>query len=360
MASEQPTTRPEAGTKHPSDSGARPRPSPRGHSVAILLAVLALVLALIALAGVGASAWGWYQLRGEQARLSMLEGRTSALDGRIAALQRSAASARDLTALQVRVTTQAHTAQSRAAAYTARLNNLSSRLANGVQSYREDEAATLMRLAQSQLAVAGDPQASMHALMLADQVLAGVNAPRLAPVRAALAQEIQALKAVPRPDIAGTVARLGAISARVDSLPLAGERFLKASPAAVGAPQEWSWGQLGVAFRRAFAPLIVVRRGPVARPLLPPREAYFVRENLKLALASARAALLEHDGASYRASLAQAQHWLGTWFDTSAPVVAAAQSTLSQLGGLNPNPSLPSLGAALSKLHAIRAGAGSS
>lgn len=365
MTSEQPTTEPTAEPEFPdekpADSGVETEPPRSARSTATLLSVLALVLALIAIAGVGASAWAWYQLRGEQSRLALLEGRTSALDGRLAALQNSAASARELAALQDRVATQARAAQSRTAAYAARLDDLSSRLANGVLSYREDEAETLMRLAQTQLAVARDPQAGMHALTLADQVLAGVNEPRLAPVRAALAQEIQALKAVPRPDIAGAVARLVAVSAQVGGLPLAANRFLVAPSApTAGDSTGWSWHKLGAAFKRAFSPLIVVSHGPVARPLLPPREAYFVRENLKLALASARAALLEHDVASYRASLNEAQHWLGAWFDTQALGVVAAQSTLSQLSSLDPNPLLPQLGSALSKLRAIRTGAGGS
>lgn len=364
MTSEQPTTEPtavpETADEQSADSNVETVTPRSARGTGMVLSVFALVLALIALAGVGASAWAWYQLRGEQSRLALLEGRTSALDGRLAALQSSVASVRELDALQERVATQARASQSRTAAYAARLNDLSNRLANGVLSYREDEAETLMRLAQTQLAVARDPQTSVHALSLADQVLAGTHELRLAPVRAALAQEIQALKAVPRPDIAGTVARLMAVSAQVDGLPFAAHRFLAAPPSPASAATGWSWHKLGAAFKRAFSPLIVVSHGPVARPLLPPREAYFVRENLKLALASARAAILEHDAANYRASLDEAQHWLGTWFDAQAPGVAAAKSTLSQLVGLDLNPPLPQLGSALSKLRAIRAGAGGS
>ena len=343
----------------PPDKRPAPAAPRRERNAATWLAAVALLLALVALAGVGASAWAWYQLRGEQSRLSLLEGRASALDGRISALESSAARARDLTALRQRVANLASAAQSRSAAYTARLDDLSSRLANGVTSYREDEAEMLMRLAQSQLAVNGDPDSSARALTLADQALAALHEPRLAPVRAALAQEIQALEAVPGVDVPGTVARLRAVSQQVDKLPLAGGRFMRPSPAAASgaAAAGWSWHKLGAAFKRAFSPLIVVRHGPVARPLLPPNEAYFVRENLKLALASAGAALLEHDQASYRANLEQARQWLDTWFDTGARSVSAARATLDRLSGLEINPPLPALGEALTRLRAARAGA---
>jgi len=330
-------------------------------SLASWFAAAALLLSLIALAGVGASGWAWYQLRGEQARISTLEGRTSGVEGRLAELEQSAARARDLAALKNRVATLAEAQQSRNTAFTARIDKLSARLGNGVLSYREDEAEALMRLAQSRLEVDGNVQASLQALQLADQVLAGADAAELAPVRTALAQEIQALKAVPQPDITGATARLTALSGAIDGLPLAGEHFRKPSPSATSAvPAGWSWRGFGQALKRAFSPLIVVRRGPVARPLLPPREAYFVRENIKLALVSARAALLQRDPASYRASLEQAAHWIDGWFDTSAASVQAASNTIRRLSSLDLKPKLPALGAALARLRDIRSGQGGS
>jgi uroporphyrin-III C-methyltransferase len=341
-----------SGEKGDGEKGTPPKDS-RG--LASWFAAAALVLSLVALAGVGASAWAWYQLRGEQSRIATLEGRTSGVEGRLAELRHSMARASDLQALQNRVATLARAQQSRDAAYTARIDALSARLGNGVLSYREDEAEALMRLAQSRLDVDGNVRASLQALQLADQVLAGANASGLTPVRTALAQEIQALKAVPQPDITGAVARLTALSGAIDGLPLAGEHFRKPSSAGTSSvPAGWSWRGFGQALKRAFSPLVVVRRGPEARPLLPPHEAYFVRENIKLALVSARAALLQRDPASYHASLAQASHWIDAWFDTSAAGVRAATDTIQQLSALDLKPPLPPLGAALTRLRAIR------
>ncbi len=330
-------------------------------SLASWFAAVALVLSLVALAGVGASGWAWYQLRGEHTRIATLEGRTSSVEGRLAGLERSAARERDLVALQNQVATLARAQQSRNAAFTARIDKLSARLGNGVLSYREDEAEALMRLAQSRLEVDGNVRASLQALQLADQVLAGADASELTPVRTALAREIQALKAVQQPDIVGASARLTAVSKAIDGLPLAGEHFIKPLPSETSAvPAGWSWRGFGQALKRAFSPLVVVRRGPEARPLLPPREAYFVRENIKLALVSARAALLQRDPGSYHSSLTQASHWIDNWFDTSAASVQAASRTIRQLSGLDLKPQLPTLGAALARLRAIRAKQGGS
>ena len=238
-------------------SAKREEPVATAHArrgLASWFAAAALVLSLVALAGVGASGWAWYQLRGEQSRIAALEGRTSGVEGRLAALEQSAARARALVALQNRVATLAHAQQSRNAAFTARIDRLSARLGNGVLSYREDEAAALMRLAQSRLDVGGDVQASLQALQLADKVLAGADASELTPVRTALAQEIQALKAVPQPDIAGAVARLTAVSAAVDGLPLAGEHFIKPPPS-VTSPVPAGWLSLSGSLPASPAPV---------------------------------------------------------------------------------------------------------
>lgn len=331
-------------------------PPTRGRA-GLALAVVALVLALIALAGAGATGWAWYQLRGEQTRIAELEGRVSALDGRVASLAASAAQARNLEALANRLDQFQHAEQQRAQAFEQSLHALAARLAGGGIAYREDEAEALMRLAQARIELAADPDGAAKALQLADQALATPDEPALVPVRTALAAEIQALQAVVRPDVTGAFARIGAIAARVDSLPLAGDRLAPAPAAATGQAPGLSWSGLGAALKRAFSPLIVVRQGPVARPLLPPREAYFVRANVKLALNGARLALLERDQSAYRASLQQARAWLAEWFATSTPAVASVKSALDDLASLELRPKLPQLGGALARLRALRRGA---
>jgi len=339
-------------------AGPEQRRSGPGRSTTVL-AGTALVLALVALAGAGASGWAWYQLRGEQARLAELEGRVSALDGRLASLRGSAATKDSVDTLKTRLDTLEQTEKQRDAALRDSLHALATRLAGAGNAYREDEAESLMRLARQRLELASDARGATQALTLADEALAATDDASLDPVRKDLAAEIQALKAVPQPDIAGAYARLDAVAARIDALPLAGDR-IEPSPAAARnkASPGWSWQGLGAAFKRAFSPLIVVRKGPKARPLLPPREAYFVRENVKLALHSAQSALLARDAGAYRASLRRARGWLSSWFATGAAPVESVDDTLGKLAALQLSPQLPQLGAALKRLQALRAGDG--
>lgn len=361
MTPEEPAAPPPGGGRdktQASGPGAPKTPAGGPGRAGTALAVAALVLALAALAGVAATGWAWYQLRGEQARVAELEGRVAALDGRLTRLANSAAQARSVEVLGRRLAQFQQSTQRQTQAFEQTLHALAARIAGGSTVYREDEAAALMRLAQARLELAADPAGAARALELADRALASADDPALAPVRAALAREIQAVQAVPRPDITGAFARLGAIAGRIDGLPLAGEHVGPAPSAASAPAPGLTWAGLGAALKRAFAPLIVVRRGPVARPLLPPREAYFVRQNLRLALNAARLALLERDQDAYRASLHQARTWLSGWFATSTPAVAGVASALDGLASLELKPKLPQLGDALARLRAVRQQAG--
>jgi uroporphyrin-3 C-methyltransferase len=66
-------------------------------------------------------------------------------------------------------------------------------------------------------------------------------------------------------------------------------------------------------------------------PLLTPDQTFFLRENLKLRLLTARIALLQRDEASYRADLQTADSWIKQHFDTHDPATQAALATLRQL-----------------------------
>lgn len=324
-----------------------------GHGSTIL-AVVAVILALVALAGVGALGWSWYQLRGEQGRVAQLEGRVSALGGQVAALGNTAASERSVSELASRLKAFREAEDKRSAAMQQALQAVSARLVGADKSYREDEAASLMRLARARLELQSDPAAAAQALKLADQALAGVNDPALDPVRTALAKEIAALEAVPQPDVTGAYAQLDVLMGEVNTMPLAGEAPAPA-PVPHTASSGFSWSGVAAAFKRAFGSLVVVRHGEPARPLLPPREAWFVRENVKLALGNAQLALLERNDTAWRASLDRAREWLRAWFQTSKPEVANAIATLTKLSALELSPKLPTLGAALSELGAVRA-----
>jgi uroporphyrin-III C-methyltransferase len=86
-------------------------------------------------------------------------------------------------------------------------------------------------------------------------------------------------------------------------------------------------------------------------PLLPPSQAYFVRENLRLRLLNARLALLARDEAGYRQDIATAQRWIERYFDPRSKQTAEALQQLKQLSAANLSFEAPSI---TESLEAVR------
>ena len=75
-------------------------------------------------------------------------------------------------------------------------------------------------LANSELALRSAVGRAIAALELADGGLLELGDPGLGNVRRAIASELQALRAVPQPDLEGAAAELGSLMERVAELPL--------------------------------------------------------------------------------------------------------------------------------------------
>jgi len=201
---------------------------------------------------------------------------------------------------------------------------------------RDDLALTeveqIVYLASQQLSLAGNVQSALAALQLADAKLARTDRPQYAPLRRALAKDMDRLKAVPYTDIAGLTVRLDQVIALVDSLPLAADERLPETSPAVPPAERPAWRRTVdaiVAELRSLVRLEVSDRP--AAPLLVPKERYFLRENLRLRLLSARVALLGRQEAIFRSDVKAAQAWLRDYFDLRAKPVKAVDQTLAQM-----------------------------
>ena len=218
------------------------------------------------------------------------------------------------------------------------------------------EVEQTLLLATQQLALAGNVPAALAALQLADGRLAGTNRPQLLPLRRALGRDMERLRAVPAVDVSGIAVKLDRTLAAVDTLPLAqDERLPEPSPAPPPA-DEPSW----LAFlRSAWSDMKSVVRIEVsdraAAPLLPPSQRYFLRENLRLRLLSARVALLSRDETSFKSDVAAANAWVKTYFDTRTKSVQALTATLTQLGTTVMPADLPDVNESLTALRTIKA-----
>jgi len=88
--------------------------------------------------------------------------------------------------------------------------------------------------------------------------------------------------------------------------------------------------------------------------LLAPEQRYFVRENLRLTLLSARLALLARAEPVFHSDIERAIGWLNAYYDRQNRGVANALATLRQLQSTRIAHELPSIGDTLAAVRAAR------
>ena len=214
------------------------------------------------------------------------------------------------------------------------------------------ESEHYMRIANAQLGLAGDVGVAQTALGLADDALSELNDPRLTPVRRLLAEEINALKAVPRPDTEGIVLTLGSLADSLETLPLkssAPESF-RTTPARPAAPLSGLERALA-ASRAALASLVSVRRvdDPLT-PLLSEAEQSVLIRSLDLELQLARIAIMRGDAGMFRRSVDAASNRLREHFDLTSADVQSAVDSLAELATVRLPDELPDISGSLDAL----------
>lgn len=240
------------------------------------------------------------------------------------------------------------------------------------------EIEQVLAIASQQLQLSGNVRAALLALQLAEARLARADRPQFLAVRRALARDIERLRGLPALDLPGTALKLDGVIAAVDGLPMAfddrgardergkGAEAARAAaarkPAAKAdevlppAPEEGFLARFGGEVWMELRQLVTVRRIDAPEPpLLAPSQAYFLRENLKLRLLSARVSLLTRDEAGYREDLRVAQQWLQRYFDARAKPTQAAAAQLKQLSGAALSLELPSISESLEAVRAFKA-----
>jgi uroporphyrin-3 C-methyltransferase len=213
-------------------------------------------------------------------------------------------------------------------------------------------------IAAQQLQLAGNVAAALIALQSADARLARAALPQLMPLRKLITRDIERLKAVPLADIQGISLKLESVIGVADALPLAFEQRARAEPMVkqrLNLGQASYWEELGRELWGELKQLIRVERVEQSAhretALLSPNQVFFLRENLKLRLITARLALLQRDGKVYRDDLQQSQRWLERYFDTRDKSVANAMATLKALSAADLSLELPTLNETLGSLR---------
>lgn len=214
----------------------------------------------------------------------------------------------------------------------------------------------ILLIASQQLQLAGNVKAALVALQTADARLQRMDKPQFFTLRKAISKDIEQLQVLPLVDVAGLNLRLDNIEVEVDQYPLLpGRASGEEKPAASEPRPAGFWQRLGAEAWQDFRQLVRIQNMHQLRlPLLPPTEAYFLRENLKLRLLSARLALLQRNDAVYKSDLKAAEDWLMRYYDVRDKAVANALASLRQLGKNQLSIELPDISASLNAARAFK------
>jgi uncharacterized protein HemX len=228
------------------------------------------------------------------------------------------------------------------------------------------EVERLVTLAMHDLQLSRQTATALAALELADARLAAVNAPRWAPLRRALARDLERLRAVPAVDTTGIALKLDQLIGSVDLWPLANAPVpppAKAAPRPAPKkaeppppPPPSLWDRLRAWIGEEFGDLVRIHR--VATPqalLLDAEQERLLRQQLKLRLLGARLALLARNDRLYHADLENAQTLLALYFDPRHAAVGTAAATLRQLNAVSLAVEVPTLSDSQAALRAARA-----
>ncbi|MCR4301848.1 MAG: uroporphyrinogen-III C-methyltransferase [Sulfuricaulis sp.] len=324
------------------------RESPKGRlrgGLAVILASLALI----------ASGYLWYVMFYESADLFSRD-IVSALD-RIEsdsnqALDTLAGSQADIRALKE---TQD--------AIRASLEKVNSDLRRNRLEWALTETEQLMIIANNRLQLARDSTSALAALRAADRQLQQLAMPKFLPVRRELAREISSLESHEKLDIGGITLSLASQADNVDRLPLALDiRLREIEQARIPAGEnkaqvasaDGNWRQSARSLWQDILSLVRIREDVASqRPLLPPEQQYFLRENLRLMLYSAQQAILQGSVPTYQQNLKSAQRLLKDYFDVESQVVTAMQAELNRLHSAKILTEMPDITASLSTLRRL-------
>lgn len=229
------------------------------------------------------------------------------------------------------------------------LQTLYDQLAENREATALAEVEQLLTIANQQLQLVGNVKSALLALQAADKRLEPLNLPRANQLRETLGLEIENLRKLPQVDVLGMSAQLENLANLCVAIPLISERqpTLNAKvPQQKNAEilHQNTWQKIAYPIWDDIKSLVTVERiDKPEPPLLSVDHEFYLRENLKLRLLTARVALLQHDETSYKADLATVSTWINQYYDAKHPNAIQAFKLLKQLSGNNIDIELPQL-----------------
>jgi len=260
---------------------------------------------------------------------------------------------RDLSVKVTMLETRYAEAQNQRAALEALYNDL---------SVSRDETALaeveqMLLIAAQQLQLSANVKAALIAMQSGDARLQRMDRAAFNGLRKSIGQDMDTLRALPSVDVPGINAQLNNLISAVDGLPLTYQQRVASAPVQQAAPpkDETAWRRLLREIWEELKQLVRIENtGKAEIPLLPPDQEFFLRENLKLRLLTARLALLSRDESSFRLELKTAQLWTARYFDGKSNQGARMLAELKRLAASSISIELPDISASLQAVRNYR------
>lgn len=317
--------------------------------------VLPLALILSVLAFVTTGAIFWYM----QTRIQDLEVQLARRIGEFDSSSKEARSAAkevrttvdDLTARTAALEAKAMEAQNQQLALEAMYQEL----ARGQDERLLADVEQTLLVADQQLEMAGNVRAAVLGLDAAAARLARMKKPQFERLRAAISRDSARLKLLPAADVVGINARLDALLQNVDKLKLESDQEAPVLPKPRSGSGAMDWmGRLGSETWTEIKQLVRIRR--LDHPdlaLLEPSQTYFLRQNLKLRLLSARLAVLQRDEATFRSDIAACRQWISQYFNQNDELTRGMLQDLKEMSAMPVALQNANLNDSLGVLHAM-------
>ena len=238
------------------------------------------------------------------------------------------------------------------------LEEMSRELARAPDDFLLAETEQTLNLASRELVLAGNVKSALIALQTVEQRLGRAEKLQLPVLKRALTADMDRLKALPLLDVSGLILKIDSVVAATPNLALSVADKIEPAKVSASVPVAGE-GWFGRAARDIWVEvkqLVQVHElGTGEAALLTPSQGFFLRENFKLRLLSARAALLARDELHYKDDIKQARELLRKYFDGKAPVAMAAQNNLKLLSESPVSIAVPDITESLNAIRAARA-----
>jgi uroporphyrin-III C-methyltransferase len=303
--------------------------------VTLLLVLLGIATALI-----------WLRLdrveKESKLRSAEISARTTLLETQGKLLQDSA---RELTtrsnAVEARITESANQQAQLEKLYSNRSTDETDALLSDIEQS--------VSLANQQLLASGQIASALLLLQEADRGAVKSKSPSLLSVHRLLLRDIEKLKAAPVVDVSQLSNRLDAVAQNIDALPLLTD-IVKEKSDGKNAPAD-SKAAWATELKRIFS---IHKVDDPSSLLLNPEQAFFVRQNAKLALSTARLSLFTRNEVLFKGDIQKASGALKTYFDTRNAKVVAQIANLEQLAGTKIAVETPTLSETLNAIRSAR------